>query len=149
MAISLSSPLPLPRLFLASIILLVLIITPPTAALLASLGSTLALDGIYYYVPATPFANVEHDFSSNVLRGKETAAGLVPVTVISGVGANFSQIELGKTLVGFAADDDVWGTGFLGGESFEGFEVGAVGVMGDLVTYSKSYCRRSLELADH
>lgn len=78
------------------------------------MGSTLALNGISYYVPATPFTNLEHDFKSSLLNGKVSAAELIPVTVVSGIGANYSQSDLDKTVVGFG-EDDVWSGGFLEG----------------------------------
>ena len=106
-----SFPLPtLPNL----LYLLCLQLLPQISAQLTSLGSTLVLDGVPYYVPATPFTNIEHDFKSSLLNGKTSAAGLIPVTVVSGVGSNFSQSDLKKTLAGFGGDD-VWSGGFRTG----------------------------------
>ena len=81
---------------------------------LTSTGSTFAFDGVSYYVPATPYTNIEHDFKSSLLTGKISAAGLIPVTVVSSVGSNFSQSDLEKTLRAYGADD-VWSAGFLTG----------------------------------
>jgi len=87
---------------------------PPTFAQLTPTGSTLVLNGISYYVPATPLTNLEHGFKSSLLNGKASAAGLTPVTVVSGIRADFSQSDLEKTVVGFGGDD-VWSGGFLEG----------------------------------
>lgn len=109
------SLLPLSLSTVANILYLLCIKSLPQAsAQLTSTGSTLVLDGVSYYVPAAPFANVEHDFKASLLSAKTSAAGLVPVTVVSGVGANFSQSDLEKML-GVFGGDDVWGGGFLAG----------------------------------
>ena len=98
------------------------------------------LDGVSYYVPAAPFTNIEHDFKSSLLNGKTSAAGLVPVTVVSGVGANFSQGDLEKTLGGFGGDD-VWGSGFLAG-MWARFG----GVWGLMECFCTSWVQRSLDV---
>ena len=94
--------------------LLCLQLIPQTSGQLTSTGSTLVFDGVSYYIPAVPFTKVEHDFKSSLLNGKASAAGLIPVTVVSGIGANFSQSDLEKTL-GVYGGDDVWSGGFLTG----------------------------------
>ena len=74
-------------------------------------GQTLLLNGIAYYVPATPFVTVP-SFSS--LANFGSANGLVPVTVVALPSSNSSLSNIEAILSGFGADD-VWNEGFLEG----------------------------------
>lgn len=77
------------------------------ASQLMSTGSTLALNGVPYYVPSTPFSSLP-SFQSSILSGVTSAQfGLVPVT--------FVLENLVTTLDSFETQDDVWSTGFLPG----------------------------------
>ena len=79
---------------------------------LISTGSTVALNGIPYYVPSTPYVKIPN-FNSRVLAGKGSGyAGIVPVTVVKATAAA-SLAQLKGTITTYGSDDDVWQTGFL------------------------------------
>ena len=84
-----------------------------TTAALTSTGQTLLLNGIDYYVPATPYIKVS---SLPILNSVASAAGLVPVTVVEVSAANSSQSSIEGIINGFGFDD-VWNEGFLEGRS--------------------------------
>ena len=75
---------------------------------IASTGSTLTLNGVSYYVPATPLITLPR-FSS--LNSATSAGGLVPVTVIGG-SSNASLASTAQVSASFGYDD-VWNEGFL------------------------------------
>ena len=80
---------------------------------LTSTGSTLALDGVPYYIPSTAYTSISN-FQSQILTGSSTTFdGLVPVTVVDADAASFNLQQLGQTISSFGSDDDVWGEGFL------------------------------------
>lgn len=83
-----------------------------TAGVLIFTGQTLFLDGIPYYVPATPITTVA---SLTGLKLVGTAGGLVPVTVVGTSATNSSLAALESIIEGFYADD-VWNAGFLKGK---------------------------------
>ena len=76
------------------------------AAQLVSTGQTLVLNDIPYYLPAEPFTTVAIGKRS----GLKSKSGLVPVTVVGG------SDDLQATVQAYGEVDDVWSTGFLGGE---------------------------------
>ena len=79
-----------------------------SAISLTSTGSTLILNEVAYYVPASPFITLPK-FSSPI--GAPSAGGLVPVTVIGGsVNASFSSVS---QIAASFGSDDVWSEGFL------------------------------------
>ncbi len=83
-----------------------------TAGFLTFTGQTLCLDGIPYYVPATPLTTLA-PFSA--LKSVGTTGGLVPVTVVGTSATNSSLRALESIIDGFYTDD-VWNGGFLKGK---------------------------------
>ena len=77
------------------------------ASQLVSTGQTVNVNGIPYYVPATPLTTV----ATRGLRRLHSPGGLVPVTVAD------SSTNLQVTIQGYGKVDDVWSTGFLEGET--------------------------------
>ena len=90
-----------------------LLIIRLTAAALTSTGQTLLLNGVPYYVPATPYIKVS---SLPSLKSVASAGGLVPVTIVGVSAANSSLSSIGGIIDGFGFDD-VWNPGFLDGRS--------------------------------
>ena len=79
---------------------------------LISTGSTVALNGVPYYIPSTPYVKIPN-FNSRVLAGKGSGyGGIVPVTVVKATAA-VTLAQLNRTITGYGSDDDVWQTGFL------------------------------------
>ena len=77
-----------------------------------STGSTVALNGVPYYVPSTPYVKIPN-FNSRVLAGKGSGyGGIVPVTVVKATAAA-TLAQLKQTITTYGSDDDVWQTGFL------------------------------------
>lgn len=101
---------------LVSAIFLTLLTSVPllSAFSLVETGSTLTLNSVSYYIPASPFTTID-PVSLNKYYTKNSSSGLLPVTVINVKEQGFGVKELGDVVSGFAKDD-VWGEGFLGGE---------------------------------
>lgn len=78
------------------------------AAEIASTGSTLTLNGVSFYVPATPLITLPRLSS---LNSPVSAGGLVPVTVVGG-SSNASFTSTAQVSASFGYDD-VWNEGFL------------------------------------
>ena len=79
---------------------------------LISTGSTVALNGVPYYVPSTPYVKIP-SFNSRVLAGKGSGyGGIVPVTVVKATAA-VTLAQLKSTITAYGSEDDVWQTGFL------------------------------------
>jgi hypothetical protein len=77
-------------------------------------GSTMNVDGIFYYVPSTPVSKL--GATSDQLKTATTnGEDLIPFTVITDSASIFSTSTLQTILSGFAADDDVFSSGFLQG----------------------------------
>ena len=87
------------------------VVTVVTAVSFASTGSTVMLDNIPYYIPASPIAAIQ--IQSNRLSSLSSALGLVPLTVISTTSLTFNQGELEATTANYTAADDVFQAGFL------------------------------------
>lgn len=81
------------------------------AVSLASTGQTLVLNGIPYYVPATPFTTIP---IIKPLKSAASAGSLVPVTVVGLSASNATLSGLEQAVDGFSVDD-VWNEGFLEG----------------------------------
>lgn len=95
--------------------LLCLLFAFTTAVELTSTGSTAALDGVPYYIPSTPYANIPN-FRSQILAGQGSGlGGMVPVTVVKATSATFALAQLDQTIATYAKEDDVWQEGFLSG----------------------------------
>lgn len=77
------------------------------ASQLVSTGQTVTVNGIPYYVPATPLITVRN----RRLRHLYSHGGLVPVTVAE----SFTNLQ--ETVQGYGKVDDVWTSGFLEGET--------------------------------
>ena len=95
-----------------SAILYLALISHLAGAAIVSTGQTVAIDGIPYYVPATPFVTLP---LLTALKPLASAGGLVPVTVVGASATNASSNNLGNIIGGFGTDD-VWSDGFLEGE---------------------------------
>ncbi|KAL8976888.1 MAG: hypothetical protein Q9205_007203 [Flavoplaca limonia] len=77
-------------------------------------GSTLSMDGIYYYLPGKAFSHGHANVYTAASAGsKSSAKGLIPVTVINSAAANFNLAALESTVLSFGQQDDVWGENFL------------------------------------
>ena len=81
------------------------------AVSLESTGQTLVLNGIPYYVPATPFTTIS---VLKPLKSAASAGGLVPVTILKLSASNANPSGLEQAIDGFG-EDDVWNEGFLEG----------------------------------
>ncbi|KAL8668647.1 MAG: hypothetical protein Q9168_006729 [Polycauliona sp. 1 TL-2023] len=77
---------------------------------LSSLGGTLMLGDIAYYIPGTPYTTV----AVRGLGRLQNVNGLSPVTVISSTATNATVGSLASIVSDFAADD-VWNQDFLQG----------------------------------
>ena len=93
-------------------LLLPLLLNLASALSLTFTGSTLVLNDIPYYVPATPYTTISFPAS---LKSAASAGGLVPVTVVSGVSASNSSLSTLEDIIGGFESDDVWSEGFLEG----------------------------------
>ena len=85
------------------------------AGSLVSTGSTLMFNGIPYYIPADPVATLE--VTSHLLKSLPSAAGLIPLTVISTPSLSFAQADLDAAVAIFTVADDVFQGGFVEGKS--------------------------------
>lgn len=82
---------------------------------LTSTGSTAALNGVPYYIPSTPYAQIP-SFRPQILAGKGSGyGGIVPVTVVKATSAAFTLAQLDQTVATYGKEDDVWQDGFLSG----------------------------------
>ena len=89
---------------------------------LISTGSTVALDGIPYYIPRMPYVKIPN-FQSHILAGKGSGyGGIVPVTVVRATSAAFTLAQLEQTVATYGREDDVWQAGFLSGEQNGSFD---------------------------
>ncbi|MCJ1309334.1 hypothetical protein MMC25_002993 [Agyrium rufum] len=80
------------------------------ASNLVSTGSTLTVNDIPYYVPAAPLTTLS--VRNGLLRSLPSAAGFVPLTVISTTSLTFSQASLESVISNFTASDDVFQSAF-------------------------------------
>lgn len=82
---------------------------------LTSTGSTVILNGIPYYIPATSAGSIP-EFDPHILAGtKSVFGGLVPVTVVEAPSVTFNLQNLKSTIKKYGKEDDVWGVAFLSG----------------------------------
>ena len=80
-------------------------------------GSTLSMDGIYYYLPGKAFSHGHAGVYTAAAAGsKSSARGLIPVTVINSAAANFNLAAFESTVLDFGQQDDVWGENILSGD---------------------------------
>ena len=96
-----------------SLFLYLCLFTSVSAVSFVSTGSTVVLDGIPYYVPASPVTTlrVRHDQFGSAA----SVAGLVPLTVLETSVSTFTQKDLDATIANYTAIDDVFQLGFLQG----------------------------------
>lgn len=81
-------------------------------------GSTVDVDGIFYYVPSTPVSSLGvslHQLKAAADSGND----LIPATVMTGDFSTFDGSVFNSTIADFAAKDDVFSTGFLQGAFLE------------------------------
>ena len=77
-------------------------------------GSTVNVNGIYYYIPATSVSSLA--ISSEQLKSATTSGeDFVPLTVLSGGFTTLSSDVLKSTVAKFQEEDDVFSLGFLQG----------------------------------
>jgi hypothetical protein len=77
-------------------------------------GSTMNVDGIFYYVPSTPVSKL--GTTSDQLKTATTnGEDLIPFTVITDNASIFSTSTMQSIVNGYTADDDVFSSGFLQG----------------------------------
>ena len=85
--------------------------------LVLDMGSTLSMNGIYYYLPSKPFSHgYTSVYAASASGSKSSKLGLVPITVVNSNAATSNLAALENTLNAFSTQDDVWGDGFLSGE---------------------------------
>lgn len=81
-----------------------------------STGSTVNVNGIFYFVPSIPVATISN-------HGGKAAATfdqeLVPITFIANASNPFTTSDLETLVANFTSQDDVFNTGFLQGRSSE------------------------------
>lgn len=83
-------------------------------ALSSKAGSTVDVDGTYYYVPSIPVSSLGvslHQLKAAADSGND----LIPSTVMTGDFSTFDASVLKSTIADFTAKDDVFSTGFLQG----------------------------------
>ncbi|KAH6672025.1 amidase signature domain-containing protein [Halenospora varia] len=81
-------------------------------ALSSKTGSTVDVNGVYYYVPSEAISSLK--LSYNQLKGAFTAGeDLIPMTVMTGDFNSLDTTTLESTIARFTAQDDVFNTGFL------------------------------------
>lgn len=85
--------------------------------LVLDIGSTLSMNGIYYYLPSKPYSHGYNSvYATSASGSKSSRLGLVPITVVNSDAATSNLAALENTLNAFSKQDDVWGDGFLSGE---------------------------------
>ncbi|QIW95774.1 hypothetical protein AMS68_001292 [Peltaster fructicola] len=94
---------------LHSIATVVAITETVQAYTLASTGRTILLDGLAYYVPATPVTTLGRFAQAH---GRLASSDdLLPFTIVSTSGV-LSGSQLSSTIANFTTSDDVWSSGF-------------------------------------
>ena len=85
--------------------------------LVLDMGSTISMNGIYYYLPSKPYSHGYNSvYASSASGSKSSRLGLVPITVVNSDAATSNLAALENTLNAFSKQDDVWDDGFLSGE---------------------------------
>ena len=77
-------------------------------------GSTVNVDGIFYYVPPTSVSSLGVS-GEQVKATTVTGEDLIPLTVITGDFSTFDASALKSTISSFTSEDDVFSPGFLQG----------------------------------
>lgn len=79
-------------------------------------GSTVNVDGIFYYVPTNAVSIIQA--SGDKLKAATTSGeDLIPLTVIPNTASAFDGPMLQAVVANYTAKDDVFNSGFLQGES--------------------------------
>ena len=89
-------------------------LAPFAIATFASLGSTVVLNGIVYYIPSTPVGVLQVDLHK---IGAAAVADLMPFTMVVTSSLTFSVDDLQAIIANYTASDDVFQEGFLQGTS--------------------------------
>lgn len=80
-------------------------------------GSTVNVDGIFYYVPPTAVSIL--GVASGKLKVAATPGNdLMPMTVVTGDFTTFDSNSLDSIIANFTTKDDVFSTGFLQGTAY-------------------------------
>ncbi|EME46472.1 hypothetical protein DOTSEDRAFT_70467 [Dothistroma septosporum NZE10] len=74
-------------------------------------GQTVQLDGVSYYLPATPVTRLSAH--KELIAKADNAGGLLPLTVVTSNTAAYSAADLSNTVKTFNEVDDVFSDGFL------------------------------------
>jgi hypothetical protein len=82
----------------------------------SSAGSTMNVDGIFYYVPSAPVSKLEAT-SDQLKTATTNGEDLIPFTIITDNASVFSTSTLQSIVNSFTADD-VFSSGFLQGMSY-------------------------------
>jgi len=77
-------------------------------------GSTVNVNGIFYFVPPTSVATVP---GHGVKAASTFDEELVPITVIANAPNPFTAADLQSIVSNFTSEDDVFNAGFLQGKS--------------------------------
>lgn len=80
----------------------------------SKLGSTVNVDGTFYYVPASPVSRLSvsgEQLKAAAISGED----LIPLTVVTGNFTAFDDSALKSTITTFTDEDDVFDAGFLQG----------------------------------
>ncbi|KAG4443865.1 hypothetical protein IFR05_000631 [Cadophora sp. M221] len=75
-------------------------------------GSTVNVDGIFYYVPSTPVSSLGVGWSQ-LKRAATPGEDLIPLTVMNGDFMTFDASDLKRKVETYSATDDVFSLGFL------------------------------------
>jgi hypothetical protein len=85
-----------------------------TTAISTKAGSTVNIDGSYYYVPSTTVSSLR--VSWDQLKIATTSGDdLIPITVMTGDFSTFDASALESIINSYSQEDDVFSTGFLQG----------------------------------
>lgn len=128
------------RFFQAALVLLSVCICAGQAQMqTVSLGTTVTLGNISYFVPPTPVARLDFSKSNEAVPLKKSGQSLIPFTFADASTSQFSSNQLATVLAKNDASDDVWTESFLAGmicynlvcvssNSFQGLHVTASSV---------------------
>lgn len=96
----------------------------PVHSTLQSTGATEILDGLAYYVPATPVTALQGPWLP-LING--ATARFLPMTVATTEKTTYGAADLSATTAAYSQQDDVWQDGFLQGKKWQYFLLAACG----------------------
>lgn len=101
---------------LSSLVLVSVALCASQVQALSSLGTTVTLGNVSYFVPPTPAARLSLSRSSESVSLQKSGQALVPFTFVSSSSKSFSTSDLAEVSKKNGASDDVWSSEFLAGE---------------------------------